>query len=204
MPAILTGINGVKGDGFLWSRDARTLIFDSETAIKAQIEARVSPVKPAVPAYVAGWDSVSRGIFAIALNNSGRRLSDRYITEAELTAYLADPAKPACHAARFCQNLSHLIVGFAGNDDFRLDLQASADTPRVAAELEKNCEALLAAVQNEKSVPDAAEDDNVRPFLRKLAERVTVRRDGIVVSVHAEVASGFNAFMLTRFPPDKK
>src|SRR5580700_4688659 len=37
MPAILTGINGVKGDGFLWSRDARTLIFDSETAIKAQI-----------------------------------------------------------------------------------------------------------------------------------------------------------------------
>jgi beta-lactamase regulating signal transducer with metallopeptidase domain len=202
MPPNLVAISGVKGDANLWSRDARTLIFDSESAIKAQIEAKVNRVKLAAPDYAAGWDSVSRGIFAFALNNSGRRIIDRTITEAELKAYLADSGKAECHAARFCQNASHIVVGVAGNDDFRFDLRASNDTPNAAAELAKSCKAFLAATQEVKNATGAAADDEdvaLLSFSRKLAESAVVRRDGTVVTVHAEAASGFNALMATYF-----
>jgi hypothetical protein len=202
LPDMLKGISGTRGDGYLWAADARTLMFDAEDVIKAQIDARASGTKVLVPDFAAGWSSVSRGLFAVALDNRDRRVLNRTMTDAEMKAFLADPSTPECHAAQFCQNATHVVMGFAGGDDFRFDLWATADTPDAARGLVRNCEALVAVlrknVANEKST-GAAGSDNIEAaafaFMRKVAERATVRRNGAVVTLHAEAGSGFNSLI---------
>ncbi len=88
MPPILRGMTGVK-DGCLWAADRRTLLINDESVIKAQIEAKISGKKPALPDYAAGWETVSRGLFALALNNRDRQLLKRIQTEAEMKAFAA-------------------------------------------------------------------------------------------------------------------
>jgi beta-lactamase regulating signal transducer with metallopeptidase domain len=211
MPEILMGLSDVRGDGFLWAADARTLIFDIEDAIKEQIDAKLSGKKQALPAYAAGWDAVSRGLFAIALDNRGGRIVERCVTEAEMKEFLADETKAECHVARFCKRVSHVVVGFGGADDFRFDLRAAADTPEAGIELARNVEAFLAAVKRDKAevVKAGAEGsgETILRFLCDIADRATVRRDGAMVSVHSEVARGFNAVIssyATDLGEDKK
>jgi hypothetical protein len=201
LPAFLAGITGIKDDGYLWAADSRTLIFDSEDAIKAQIDARAARTRLGTPDYAAGWDRLSRGWFAVALNNRGRRLLDRTVTEEEIKEALADPAKPECHLVRFYQNVSGVVAGCAGEDDFRFDLRGTAETPAAAAALARCCVELLAAAKKTTS-QEKVEDKSSDPaeaaafgFLREVLDRTTVRRDGGVVTVHADVASGLNKLL---------
>jgi beta-lactamase regulating signal transducer with metallopeptidase domain len=197
MPDFLCGFSDQRGDAYLWAADARTLIFDSDIAIKEQIDAKVSGTRRANPAYAAGWQSVSRGLFAIAINNQGQRLVERSITDEEKKEFLADEKSAEYHGYRFFQTTSHLVAGFSGADDFRIDIRATADSPDAGTELARHVEGLLVAAKQSghelvKEAGDDAEATFVR-FLCGLADRVTVRRDGATVSVHGEAASGFNA-----------
>jgi beta-lactamase regulating signal transducer with metallopeptidase domain len=201
MVPFFRGITGRKGDGYFWAADARTLILDSEDVIKAQIEARAGGPKPAAPVYAAGWDRVSRGLLALALNNRGRRLVNRSVTAAEMKEALADPTKPEYHFARFFRKMSAVVVGLAGGDDFRFDLWASADAPGAAAAMARNCEDCVAAIRKavgqEKTRAAASERGGAAAldFVRRVLDCAAVRRDGAVVTVHADVASGFNALL---------
>ena len=202
LPPMFRGLTGVlTGEGCLWTPDARTLVFEEEKIIKAQIEAQAGRRKPTAPAYAAGWDRVSRGLFAVALDNRGRRLLKRTMTDAEMKEALADPKTPEYHLARFYQNVSGMVVGCAGGDDFRFDLRASADTPEAAAAMVRDCEALLVearkAVRQAKAqtaAPDQVEAAALR-FARKVLKGVAVRRDGTAVTVHAGAASGLDALL---------
>ena len=206
MPPILMPITGnfTKKDGCLWAADRRTLLINDESVIKAQIEAKISGKKPALPNYAAGWDTVSRGLFALALNNRDRQLLKRIQTEAEMKEALADPKSPNYYFARFFQNVSGVVVGFAGADDFQFNLRASADTPKSATEMARNCEALVATAQQmaaavEKTPAEDSEDRDVAAlrFLGNIAKHATVHRDGAIVTVHSEVAAGFNTLIST-------
>jgi hypothetical protein len=112
---------------------------------------------------------------------------------------LADPAKAEYHLTRFYRAASGVVVGVAGDDDFRFDLRASAATPEAAAEMAKDCEALLAearkAADPEQAPAPADTEAAVLGFFGKAANRASVRRDGAVVTVHAEVAAGLNALI---------
>jgi hypothetical protein len=198
----LRGLTGVRGDCCLWAPDARTLVCDSEEVIKARIEARASGSRPALPGYATGWHLVSRGLFALALDNRGRRMLSRTMTESELKEALADPHKPEYHMAHFYQNVSGVVAGIAGGDDCRFDLRASAETPEAAAEMARDCEALLAearkAVRKAEpgaKAPDPAEAAAALRFVRTALDRAAVRHDGAVVTVHAEAESGLNAVL---------
>jgi hypothetical protein len=198
MPGILKELIGGPGDGYLWAADARTLIFDTEKAIKAQIEAKTSNTFRAAPDYAAGWDTVSRCLFALALDNRGRRIFDRSITKAELEAALSNKNDPEYHATGLARNTSQLVAGVAGDDDFRFDLRATADSADAAAEVARSFEALLAEAKKAKA--DDGTDDvesAVLGFLRRVAEHTTVQRDAAVVTVHGETASGFNQLVST-------
>jgi beta-lactamase regulating signal transducer with metallopeptidase domain len=200
MPALLRGITGARGDGYLWAPDSRTLVCDSEEVIKARIEARAAGRRPALPAYAAGWDLVSRGLLALALDNHGGRLVKRCLTDAELKGALADPHRMEYHLARFSQNVSGVVAGFAGGDDGRFDLRASADNADAAATMSRSCEALLAAARKavRKAKPGSAAPEQAAAALcfgRTALDRAAVRRAGAVVTVHAEVASGLNAVL---------
>lgn len=194
MPPEIAGLVGVKS-GLLWAADRRTLLLDSEGGIKAQIDAKVDGKRPALPAYASGWEVVSRGLVALALDNRGGRLFNRSVTEAELKAVLADPTKPEYHLTHFFQNASGVVAGFTGGDDFRLDLRASADTPEAAAEVARSCEGALTMAKKVGSEATPAGSAAAFGFMSKVADRAKVRRDGTVVTVHAEVAEGFNAFL---------
>jgi hypothetical protein len=194
--AALAGMVGVQLDTYLWARDARTLLLDRESHIKAQIDAKAAGTRPPIPVYAEGWDQVSRGLFAVAVDKRGRRLVPRTMTDAELKEAAVDPTGPECHAVHFYQKVSGLIVGFAGNDDFRLDLRASADTPEAAAEMAHDCKAFrAAAAQTNWTATTDIKEAAMGAFLRKVIERAAVRRDGTTVTVHAEVPSGFDAFI---------
>src|SRR5262249_49791935 len=153
--------------------------------------------KRAVPDYAAGWELVSRDLFAIALDNRGGRLLNRTVTEAELKEALADPKTPEYHLAGFYKNAATVVAGCAGNDDFRFDLRASADPAEAAAQQARNSEGFLGAMKGivrEKPTTEAptnAEGAGL-DFLCKVVEHASVRREGSVVAVHAEAASGFN------------
>jgi hypothetical protein len=199
--AFLKMITGMKGDVYLWAADARTLVCDSEIAVKALIEAKVGGTRRAGPGYTAGWDLVSRGLFAVALDNRGRRLVKRTLTDAEMTAALADPKKVVSHLASLCRDVSGMVFGGAGGDDFRFDLRAAAETPDAAAAVARRCGGLLAEV---KKLAREAKTDTSRPdqteaaaleFAGKVLQGAAVHRDGTVVTVHAGVASGLDALL---------
>jgi hypothetical protein len=199
MSELLMSLLG-KGDGYLWAADARTLVFENEDHIKALIEAKAAGKKLPTPDYAAGWDGVSRGLIAVAIDNRNRRLLDRTVTEAELKECLADPNRPDYHFIRFYQNAGVVVAGVGGADDCRVDVRASADNPAAAAELVRTCELVLAASKNvltgaEKEAALGGVDAVIIDFERKLLDRAAVHRDGTVVTVHAEVASGLNAFI---------
>jgi beta-lactamase regulating signal transducer with metallopeptidase domain len=193
-PPEIVGLLGVNR-GVLWAADRRTLLYDSEAAIKARIDAKLASKRPALPAYAAGWEAVSRGLFAVALDNHGGRLFQRSATEAELKAFLADPTKPECHLTRFFRNASHVVAGVAGDDDFRLDLRASAETPEAAAEVARSCEGFLTVAKKAIPEPTTGALAAASGFMRKITDSAKVRRDGAVVTVHAEVAEGFNGIL---------
>jgi Zn-dependent protease with chaperone function len=196
VPDMLKGIAGPQGEGNLWAADARTLVFDSDISIKAQIDARADGTKLPVPEYAAGWDKMSRGLFAMAIDNRDQRLVKRSVTAAEMKELLADPTAPAYHATRFAQGAAQVVIGVAGADDCRLDLRATAATPDAATGLVRHCEALVAAAG--KATPDEDSTDAeaaIFAFMRKVVGQATVRRDGAVVTVHGEVGSGFNALI---------
>jgi beta-lactamase regulating signal transducer with metallopeptidase domain len=186
---LFLGIPGIKGDLCLWAANARTLVIDGEDAIKAHIDAKVGGAKLPLPDYAADWDRVSRGLFAVALDNRGGRLIDQVSTDAEKTEFA------------FLRNVFGAVVGIAGADDFQFDLRASADTPKVAAELVQYCEGLLAAVKKiieaDAGAPGAEAKVPVLVFFLEAANGATVRREGTVVTIHAEVASGLNAVIAT-------
>jgi beta-lactamase regulating signal transducer with metallopeptidase domain len=213
LPPFLQGITGVKDSGYLWAADARTLVFDSEKVIKALIAARAGGPKPAAPAYAAGWDRMSRGLFALALDNRGRRLVDRSMTAAEMKEALADPTKPEYHFTQFCRKVSTVVLGVAGGDDFQFDLRASADTPAAARTMARTCEAWLVATkkavdkQTAQAEASSLADTAALDFVRKALDRTAVRRHETVVTVHADVASGFNALLsayINELNPGKK
>jgi beta-lactamase regulating signal transducer with metallopeptidase domain len=200
LPEALMSLAGTRGDVYLWGADARTLVCASEEWIKKLIDGKVSGTKRAVPDYAAGWELVSRDLFAIALDNRGGRLLNRTVTEAELKEALADPKTPECHLAGFYQNVGVVVAGCAGNDDFRFDLRASADTAEAAAALARHGEGFLTAMKGvgqEKTATETPADAEAAAlsFLRKVVEHAAVRREGPVVTVHAEAGSGFNRLL---------
>jgi beta-lactamase regulating signal transducer with metallopeptidase domain len=201
MPAFLRGLTDAKGDCYLWAADARTLVCASEEWIKGLIDGKAGGPKPAAPDYAAGWDLVSRGLFAVAIDNRGGRLLNRTMTEAELKEALANPTTPEYYLTRCYQNGSMVVAGCAGNDDFRFDLRAQADTAETAAELARNGEGVLAAAKQrldqEKTSTEASDHAEAAAlrFFRKVLERAAVRREGSVVTVHAEVGSGFDRLL---------
>ncbi len=194
-----------KSEICLWAADARTLVLDGEDGIKARIEAKSGGTKLPPPDYAVGWDAVSRGLFAVAINNRGERLFNRTRTDDEKKEALANPAKPEYHFTRLFQELSAVVVGIAGDDDFRFDVRLSADTPEGAAEMVRYCEALLTAgreaIELEEAAPGGKAKAAALGFFRKAANDAAVRRDGTVVTIHTEVASGLNA-ILTDFWKD--
>jgi len=209
---LLMAITGGNGDCYIWAADSRTLIFDSENAIKAQIEAKVGGTRPAAPAYAAGWNRVSQGLFALALDNRSQRLINRTVTEEERKEALANPNKPEYHLTRFYQNVSRVVIGFAGDDDFRFDLLGSAETPSAAAEMVQNCEALSAAAKKmvAQDKTEAKDSDQAEALalglFQKALDRAAVRRDGTVVTVHAGADSGLNTLLsqyAKQLAPDK-
>jgi hypothetical protein len=200
MQEFLVPFADTPGDCYLWGADARTLIWASEEWIKGLIDSKASGAKRASPDYAAGWDRVSRGLVAVAFDNRGGRLLNRTMTAAELKEALADPTTPEYHLAGWYRNVSVVVAGCAGDDDFRFDLRASADTAEAAAQLALNSKGFLAAMKGvvrEKTSPDAPANVEAATlgFLRKVAEHADVRREGSVVTVHAEAASGFNQLM---------
>jgi hypothetical protein len=201
MPAFLRGLTDGKGECYLWGADARTLVCASEEWIKGLIDRKAGLPKPAVPDYAAGWDLVSRGLFAVALDNRGGRLFNRSMTEAELEEALADPTTPEYHLARCYRNVSVVVAGCAGNDDFRFALRAQADTAEAAAELVRNGEGFLAAAKKradqEKTSTEAPDNAEAAAldFFRGALGRAAVHGEGLVVTVHAEAGSGFNRLL---------
>jgi beta-lactamase regulating signal transducer with metallopeptidase domain len=199
MPEFLRGITGNMGDTFLWAPDGRTLVLDDENAIKALIKARADGTKPAAPSFAAGWDAVSRGFLAVAIDNRSRRLLERTVTKAELKEALSDPKQAEYHLARFYQKVSTMVLGFAGGDDFQFDLRASADTPTAGASLAKDCEGALAAAKVVTANPPEDADALAVGFLRKVLDRAVIRREGAVVTMHGDVLSGFDALLSRAF-----
>jgi beta-lactamase regulating signal transducer with metallopeptidase domain len=200
MTALLKVITGTREDGYLWAPDARTLVFDSERAIKALIEARAAGSRPADPGYTAGWDLVSRGLFAVALDNRGRRLVKRTLTDEEMKAALADPKKAEYHLVGLCRNVSGVVLGCADVDDFRFDLRASAATPDDAAAVARHCEGLLAearkmVLQAKTGATLPEQGVAALDFVTRILDRAAVRRDGTVVTVHAGATSGLDALL---------
>jgi beta-lactamase regulating signal transducer with metallopeptidase domain len=196
MTPLLSELIGGKDPAHLWAPDARTLVLDNESTIKALIEAKAGGTKPATPPFAAGWDAVSRGLFAFAIDNRGRRLLERTMTKAELKEALADPKKVDHHLTRFYQKASTLVAGFAGGDDFRFDLCATADTPARAARLASDCEGVLATAKIAAASNSEDADEVALGFLRKALDRTSVHCDGKMVSVHADVPSGLDALLL--------
>lgn len=199
-PDLLKALTGGRGDMYLWAADARTLILESDTVIKEQIDAKIAGKKLPLPAYAAGWDKVSRDLFAVALDNRGGRLAKRCITADELKDALADDTKPESHAIRFFQHVEHFVVGCAGDDDFRFDVHATAANAAAAQALAKACEGLRKAAMEElnDAANKAAVDDTDTAFLALLKQataQATIRPNGSTVTVHAEAASGFNALL---------
>jgi BlaR1 peptidase M56 len=200
MPDMLKGLLGGKGDSYLWAVDARTLIFDTDTAIKALIEARSDGKKLPEPEYAAGWDRVSRSLFAMALDNHNGRIVKRCVTDAERHDLEADATKVESRALRFFQEASQIVIGCAGADDFRFDLQASANSADAAAVMAEQCRGLIAAFKSIAEEPaDAAHTDRAeaqeRAFLLRATKHATVRQRGTHVTVHAEVSKGFSALI---------
>ena len=83
----------------------------------------------------------------LAIDTHGHQLFDRTVTEAELKTALADATTPEYHMARVYQNMSGVLVSFAGGDDFRFDVRASAPTQDEAKEMARECEEFLAAAK---------------------------------------------------------
>jgi beta-lactamase regulating signal transducer with metallopeptidase domain len=193
MPEMLRGMFGGKGNAYLWAADARTLVFDTDSNIKRVIDSRKGGRKLPVPEYAAGWEKVSRGLFAMALDNRDGRIIKRCITKEERDSILADTAKAEYHALRFCDQVSAVVVGVAGADDFRFDLRASAPSPETAATLAEHCKGIIAALRKEQS--EEASDAKEHAFVLKALERPRIHVNGSAVTVHAEVASGFNALI---------
>lgn len=211
--AISPSLKGLIGfeDIFLWASDRRTLVFDDESHIKTLIDARVSGKKPPVPEYAAGWAATtSHALLAVAINNRDHQLVDRTVTKEELKTALADPTSPEFHLARMYQKVSGVLISIAGDDDLRIDVSVSAATPADAADLVKECEGLvtaakksLAAMKSDASTAKAAADDPLGEELfdnvvNKLVDAAVVCREGKVVTIHAEMASGFNQ-VLSRY-----
>jgi hypothetical protein len=114
---------------------------------------------------------------------------------------LADKTAPEYHLARFAKNVSQVVVGCAGEDDFQLDVWASADTPARAAAMARNCEGFVKAVKKlvapgttTATVSEHANAAALR-FAREVLNRTAVHRDGTVVTVHTDVASGLNTLL---------
>ena len=191
----LKPLTGGRGDMYLWAADARTLVMDGDRAIKKLIERKASGKKAPVPAYAEGWDKVSRGLLAIALDNRDGRLLKRCITEAELKEAHAEATEPEAQAIRLFEVMEHFVVGFAGDDDCRLDLHAWTADADGAARLAKNCSALVKTIKGlgdtvKAEEPMAASEAAILALLG--AGRATVQHQGTAVTVHAEAASGLN------------
>ncbi len=192
-PDFLKGLLGAsKGDMYLWAADARTLIQDSEAIIQKQIDAKAAGKKLPVPAYAAGWDTVSRGLFAIALDNRGSRLVKRCMTDEERQlALLANPIE-------LCQEV---VAGCTGDDDVRFDLHLTAADADAAAKVAEHCKGVLAWARDVRGVmrASARTDEGAAnaglALLLRCAEGATVRKNGATVTVHAEVAAGLNALL---------
>jgi beta-lactamase regulating signal transducer with metallopeptidase domain len=195
MPEALIAITGTNGETYLWTPDARTLVLDSKKGIKALIEAKAGKTKPALPPFAEGWDMVSRGFFAAAIDNRGRRLFERTVTKAELKHALSDPKKAEYHLTRFYQKVSTMVVGFAGRDDFHFDLRASADTPAEGARLTKDCEGALAAAKIVLADAPEHTDKADLDFLRNALDRAVIHREGEVVTIHTDVPAGFDRLL---------
>jgi beta-lactamase regulating signal transducer with metallopeptidase domain len=195
LPAALANISGVNGQALFWAPDARTLILDDESTIKARIAAKLGGKKLATPEFAQGWDTVSRGFFAVAIDNRDRRLIDRTMTKAELKEALSDPEQVEYHLARLYQEASTVVVGFEGSDDLRFNLRASAATPAGAARMVKRFEGALATAKvTAANAPDDVDQVAVG-FLRKALDRASVHREGAVVTIHADVLSGLDALL---------
>jgi beta-lactamase regulating signal transducer with metallopeptidase domain len=202
-PEFLAGITGPEGKAYLWAPDRRTLILDDEKAIKQLIAAKASGNMPVPPEFAVGWDTMSRGLFAVAIDNREGRLLERTMTKAELKEALSDPKKPEYHLARFYQKASTMVAGFAGNDDFHFDLHASADDGRLAI----HCKRALAAAKKAAADPPEDADAVAMDFLRMALDRTVINREGEVVTVHSDVPAGFDALLkhlLTEMSREKK
>ena len=207
-PAFLQFATGIRGDGYFWAPGARTLIFDTEDNIKRLIEAKTGHFKPARPGFAAGWERLSRGLLVIALDkNTPWRAKVALMTRTDIKESLKETEAGTAeydllfNALRFCKSASQVVVGCAGGDDFQVDLWASADTPARAGGITRSCEGALGAAKK-LVLAEQASDPNSKTadmaflhFIEKLLCHTSVRRDGNVVTVHAEVASGFDALL---------
>jgi beta-lactamase regulating signal transducer with metallopeptidase domain len=207
-PVFVQFAGGGKSDGYFWAPDARTVIFDTEDNIKRLIEAKLDMLAPVTPSYAAGWDRLSRGLLVVALDkNTPQALKVALLTRTEIKEGLKETeAGSAEHdllfeALHFCKSASQVVFGCAGGDDFKVDLWASADTPDQAGKITRSCETALVAARK-VVIEEKAEDSQAKTadtallhFIEQLLSRAAVRRDGNVVTVHADVPSGFNALL---------
>jgi hypothetical protein len=209
-PALMQFASGMlgKGDACFWAPDARTLIFDVEENIKRLIEARVSNRKPVPPSFAAGWDRLSRGLFVVALDQNSPWLTKvALLTRSDIKEGLKETEAGTAEydllsdALHFSKNVSQVVVGCAGGDDFQIDLWASGDSPARAERITRSCKGALAAAKRlvaaeQADQPDAkTADAALLRFIETLLNRATIRREGNVVTVHTEVVSGFDALL---------
>jgi hypothetical protein len=90
----------------------------------------------------------------------------------------------------FCKNASQVVVGIAGEDDLQWDLWASSASAAQATAMARSCRELLAAKKEvaAKKLPEA------EPLLT-LLRRMTIHRDGTILTVHTDLPSGFNELL---------
>jgi hypothetical protein len=191
MPPGFIALVGVK-EACFWAPDARTLVFDREDAIKALIEARTGgkPITP--PAYAPSWGQVSKGLLAMGLDIRGQRLLNRILTEEERKA-LANPKAPEHEFLRLAENASHVVMGFAGQDDLQWDLWVSADTLAQAEAVTRACEGIVAAAR--KELAGSHGEGDFTWWVNEMLKQVTIRRQAQVAILHAEIANGLSALL---------
>lgn len=186
MPPVIQAMLGpANADAYFWAMDARTLVIDTERNIKALIEAKSSGRKSAPPAFAAGWSRMNKGLLTLALDCRGEHLL-AWMKEEDEPGAVPDPKDQYLYD--FCKNASHVVVGLAGEDDLQGDLWARAASPAKAEAMARSCRELKAAIGKEFLERKIPPSDPLQVMLR----RSTVHRDGSIVTVRANLPSGFN------------
>ncbi len=189
LPPVIQALLGpANADVYFWAMDARTLVCDTEKNVKALIEAKSSGRKPASPAFAAGWNRMDKGFLTVALDCREEHLLGWMKEEDERVA-VPDPKDQYIYD--FCKIASHVVFGLAGEDDLQCDLWACAASPAKAEAMVRSCGELKSAFSKEFLDSKIPPTDALQVMLRSS----TVHRDGSIVTVRANLASGFDELL---------